>query len=611
MNDSIRAMFFAGLIFLLFMHYSCAKVGTPTGGPKDINPPVYVGGTPAERSTNFNGKEVDLTFDEFIQLKDQNRELIISPPLEKRPLVRVRDKTIRITLNNELIPQTTYTLNFGNSVTDINEGNVLPDYEFVFSTGNTIDSLSVIGKVVNAFDLKPSKEEEVMVGLYTDLSDSAPLLKIPTYIGRASKTGLFSINNIPADTFRMIALKDANNNRKYDPGNESVAFMDSLLIVSPGNVKPVTFIRDTVKIIRPGTKAAGKKTPAVKADTIIAPGKNLNAVNISLFYFQEESKKVFLDTKKRESPEKLLFIFSRPPHDTVRLEPLNFTSAKNWLLREYSGNKDTLTCWITDTLIARLDTLKLKVTYLTTDSANQFVSKTDTLSLRFQIKSSGGSQARKGKSETTPVKKNVLALAASIGKGGSQNLNQPIVFTTGRPLDTLKPGDIELFRIEDSISIVQPFTVIKDSVNIRAFRLKSGWQEGSQYRLIVRPGAVTDIYGLKNDSLALTFATQKAEYYGRILLTLNGDRFPLLVQLLDERETVTAQQSVNQSGLIVFDYLAPRKYLLKVIFDRNNNRKWDTGNYLKHIQPEKVYYHILSEPVRSNWDHEVTWNISD
>lgn len=595
-------------MLLVILISGCAKVGAPTGGIKDVNPPVFVEGVPEDRSVNFNGKEIEITFDEYVQLKDQNKELLVSPPLKKRPLIRIRDKSVRVTLNNELLPQTTYTVNFGNAISDLNEGNVLPDFEFVFSTGNTIDSLSVTGKVLHAFDMKAAKED-VLVMLYENLADSAPLLEIPRYIGKAGKTGLFSINNVHADTFRILTLIDANENRMYDPGSESVGFLDSLLVISSANVKPVTFIKDTVKIIHQATKAgrAGKKATGQNADTTIAPGKKLNALNVSFFYFQEEVNKIFVATKKRDKAEKLTFTFTRPPHDTVKITPLNFKPGPDWFVREESQNRDTLTCWITDTLIARQDTLKLALAYLTTDSLDRYVERSDTFALKYQ-KAEGGISTRRGRTEAVVVKKG-LALASGFASRNIQELNKPVTFIAGQPLGKIDPGNIEFFRLEDTLSFEQPFTVSRDSLNIRTFKIACEWQEDLQYRLLLKPGVASDIFGLTNDSLELKFATRKADYYGRVLVTLGSQHFPMILQLLDEKEKMFQQKSVTEPGVVIFDYLAPGKYVLKAFYDENNNLQWDTGSYLKHIQPEKVYYHRMSDPVRSNWDHEINWMI--
>lgn len=600
-----------GILSLLF--FGCAKVGAPTGGLQDTNPPVYIEAEPANGAVNFSGNEIDITFDEYIQLKDQNKEVILSPPMKKKPVLRVRDNSIRVVLSEELLLQTTYTLNFGNAIADNNEGNLLPDFEFVFSTGSMIDSLSVTGKALNASDRKPLKEGDVLVMLYTNLADSAPLLEIPRYIGRTSKSGLFSINNLPADTFRLLAVSDANNNLMYDPGSESIAFMDTFLIINAETVRPVTYIKDTVKIIHPGTKSgrSGKKAERREADTTIAPGKQLNAMDVSLFYFLEETNAVFVDSKKRDIPEKLTFTFSRPPHDSVKLTPLNFKPSDDWYLMEASGQRDTLTYWITDTLISHQDTLNFTFAYLTTDSAGRFVTRTDTLTLKTQKTAEPGNVTRRNRNAAPVVKKKGLTLTSSISARGIQHLNKPILLTTERPLGKLDPDRIELYRIEDTLTTRQAITVIQDSMNIRSFSIKNKWQDGSQYRLVILPGASEDIYGLANDSLMVSFTTQREDYYGRILANIRSDEFPLIIQLLDNKEKQVKSQYIRQSGVVVFDYLSPGKYMFKVIHDKNENRRWDTGNYLKHIQPEGVNFYPLPKELRSNWDVETTLVISE
>lgn len=612
-NLNTGLILFSGFLLLLFQ--GCAKVGSPTGGPRDVNPPKYIEGEPENRATNFTGKEIIITFDEYIQLKDQNKEIIISPPLKEKPVIRVRDKDIRITLNNELSPQTTYTVNFGKAISDLNESNPLPDFEFVISTGETIDSLSVTGKVINAFNLIPDSKKGFVVMLYENLSDSAPLVEIPKYYGSVNENGLFSVNNIRPDTFRIIALKDENSNLIYDQGLESIAFLDSLLIISAGNVKSQTFIKDTVRIITPGIKPGrGNKQGAdrIEADTVVAPGKQLNALSISMRYFMELPDKIFLTSRKREQRENLTFIFSRPPYDTVRIAPINFTPSDDWFVKETSRNSDTLTYWITDTLVSRQDTLKFKLIYLAIDSLGQYAERIDTVNMRFQqTTAKGASSGRKPRGDPKVVVKQSLPLSSSITNRGVLNINQSIVMAAAKPLQKVDSANIELYKLVDSLSIKQPFFCLKDSFSVRKFRIQSNWEEDSKYRLLLKPGAATDLTGLANDSAEIIFSTQKADYYSRILLTISAGQYPMIVQVLDPKERVVASRLIKQPGVSVFDYLSPGNYSLKAIYDQNGNGIWDTGNYLNHIQPEHVFLHKMTDQLRSGWDHEVNWIISD
>ena len=612
----MRIVNFFLLVPVIALVFGCAKVGVPTGGIKDTDPPIYLRGVPENKSVNFTAKEIICEFDEYITLKDLNKELLISPPLKERPVIRVRDKSIRINLNNELHPGTTYTINFGNAISDLNESNPLPDFEFVFSTGDQLDSLAVAGKALNAFDHKPSPEEEVLVMLYENLADSAPLVEIPRYIGRASKHGLFSINNIHAGTFRVIALRDAGGNLIYDPEDDAIAFADSLLTISAETVQPLQFIRDTVKVKTDDETAGGRTARAAtlraQQDTVKRQqGKLLNAMTVSLFYFQEEISKVFLDTKKRESAEKLFFTFSRPPHDSVKLKPLNFPSGNNWMLPEYTENRDTLTCWITDSLIARQDTLLFTVSYTTTDSLNNFVTRSDTVLLRVPAATERVTGGRRGTVKEADKPGNSLTLVTTVTSRSAVNLNKSLVFTADRPLDTIVPAKIELSLVRDSIITAKPFTCTTDSANMRRLILGSAWEEDSKYRLLLLPGAVSDIYGRTNDTIDLKFNTQQADYYGRILVTMGGSSFPVILQVMDQKDRVIVSRHIWQPGQAVFDFLPPAGYRLKAIYDKNHNGKWDTGNYLEHRQPERVFFYDRPVELRSNWDVEVAWEPGD
>jgi hypothetical protein len=213
----------------------------------------------------------------------------------------------------------------------------------------------VAGKAVNAFDHKSLKDQVITVMLYKNLSDSAPLRQIPRYIGRANSDGLFTINNIHPDTCRLIALNDLNNNLKYDPGAESIAFLDSFLVINASTVKPMTFIKDTIKVKENKKAERGAKKAPVKSliDSTVVQGRKLNAVDVSLYYFLEETDNVVLTEKKRDEREKLFFAFSRPPHDSVVIKPVNFRPDSTWYIKESSFSGDSITYWITDSTVAK------------------------------------------------------------------------------------------------------------------------------------------------------------------------------------------------------------------------------------------------------------------
>jgi hypothetical protein len=606
---AFRIFFISGLLFILFQ--GCAKMGTPTGGPKDVYPPEYISGAPSNKSVNFSGDQVDIYFNEYIQLKDQNKEILISPPMNEKPLVRIRDKSIRVTFNEDLLPQTTYTINFGKSLADLNEGNILPDFDFVFSTGNVIDSLSVTGTVADAYTLVPEKETPLLVMLYENLADSAPLQEIPRYYGRSNANGLFAINNIHPDTFRIIALKDANNNLKYDAGLENIAFMDSLLIINAGNVHLQSFIKDTLKIITPVNESVRKnKKDTTAVDTIIAPGKQLHAISVSMFSFMEENNKVFVTSREREAPNYFRLTFNRKLFDPLKITPLNFVADSNWIIPEANANNDTITFWVRDTLTAAMDTFKLKLTYTTTDSLNNFISKTDTIRLRKPAAAKGRESRRKSRESAGPDNAKVMTISSNVSGRGNLNLNASLKLTCSHPILKINPDSIEFRRQVDTVFIPDKFRIAGDTTSVRKFSLASEWVESTRYKLLFKPGSVTDIYGFTNDSTQIDFNTQAADFYGRILLNFSSYIYPMIVQVLNEKGNVVQSAVAKGPGIITYQFVTPGKYSFKAIIDENGNGKWDSGSYLKHRQPEKVFISGKPEQLRSNWDMEPSWSVS-
>jgi hypothetical protein len=598
---------------VLSVIYGCAKVGSPTGGAKDETPPEIIESKPVNYSTNFNSKRIEITFDEYIQLKNIQQELLISPPLKERSENRLRGKSLIVDLNNELKENTTYTLNFGNAITDNNEGNVLANYEFVFSTGDHVDSMSVTGKLVNAFNLKP-EEDPVLIMLYENLADSAPYIDIPSFIGKTNKDGSFAVNNIKADTLRIFALKDANSNLLFDASNEKIAFIDSSFILSPELIETTLYyLADSLlpaDSIDEDLKLRGFVIDSISGDTVQIEEKLKYALHVNLFLFQEENIYQYLTTKERETREKLVFGFKRPLYDSLEIFPLNFAHGNEWFIKEKSVSNDTIIYWIKDSLIINIDTLSLQLKYTVVDTLNNFVTQVDTINLRYREQRQKKPASRKSKEEEDAGDKgSYLELPLNIAPRATVDLNKTIWISPDKPVASFDPSLIKLYKLEDTLEINQPFALIRDTMRLRKFKITTAWEERMNYRLLIEPGAFTDIYGLSNDTVLMKFSTQKSDYYGALILTAEDVESPLIIQLLNENENLVREKHISENSIIRFDYLEPKKYLLKIIYDDNDNCKWDTGNYLKKIQPEKVKYYPGEINVRSNWDVEIVWKL--
>lgn len=549
----------------LLLLVSCAQVVAPGGGKKDVTPPTVVKYIPDSASLNFKSKSITVFFDEFVQLKDLNNQLIVSPPLENALDIKVKNKTLTIDFDKDEIlkPNTTYSISFGNALQDIHENNPIDNFKYIFSTGSFIDSLVVKGKVNNAFDHKT--EKGVLVMLYRDFSDSVIYKRKPDYFAKAKEDGTFQINNLRNDKYKLLVLKDANANYKYDSENESVGFIDSLVDAS-------------------------------------------EMKNILISVFQEPVKKLFLKKTIYSSYGKITFVFNKPA-DSIKVIPLNNTFSEKDVFLDHSKNKDTLNYWFRnedkDSIILQvkngntiLDTVEFKI-----------IKKEDALKSR-------------GRSP--------LKLLVMNSPGGNQNfdLNAEFKIVFNNPIDPdlfsgVANKEIKLFEdtalIKDhknlfythgplnTISIKNK--VVGKDVNSEAVPVV--FKENTGYHVLIPPGTFTDIFGLTNDTIKIDFKTREAKFYGTLKLNIDipETKGNYIVQLLDEKESIVRESHINKSATLFYEYLYPKKYKLKVIYDNNANYKWDTGNLLQKQQPEKVIYNAEPVNTRPNWDLELEWNL--
>jgi hypothetical protein len=232
------------LFLLVFILVGCAQVVAPTGGERDVLPPKVVSSSPENGSTNFSKKEFTITFDEYIQLNNISEELMVSPPLNYRPDVSIKGKSMVVEITDTLIENTTYSFNFGSALKDNNEGNELMDFQYAFSTGSQIDSLTVSGLALDAFTIEPT--EKMLVMLYANPKDSTPYIELPRYVTKTNKQGEFTINNIKAGEYLIFGLIDQNRNLLFDQPNEVIAFKDQLIQIDSNvnAIKLFTFLEN-------------------------------------------------------------------------------------------------------------------------------------------------------------------------------------------------------------------------------------------------------------------------------------------------------------------------------------------------------------------------------
>jgi hypothetical protein len=585
---------YTGLIFIAF---GCAKVVSPTGGIKDIAPPEIKTSKPENFSTNFKSKDVTIAFDEYIQLKDLNKSLIISPPMEEKPMIRVKGKSLIIRFESELKDSTTYNIYFGNALQDFNEGNPFTNFQYVFSTGSYIDSMAITGTVLNAFDLTPVEDAFVM--LYSDLSDSVPYKEIPVYISKTDKNGAYRINNIRNEKFKIFAIKDANNNYRFDVDSEPIAFIDSLIAFTLETITKSDTIFKSEEIGHTHNPEANDEdlhnhALSREIDTIIEKTTTEYTVkNYTLLLFTEDYEAQYLFNNKRDNEYRLDFIFKRPLKDSLIISWID-NPKTNFILEE-SEKKDTFIYWLTDTLDYNKTNIPVTLTYQVLDSAKNYFWKTDSLKMKYI-------ETEKKDSDK------YLKVNINVKDKATFDLNRDILLQFGTPLFSLDTANMVLFSIEDSVEAKIQYTLLKNK--LREYSLLVNWKENTNYRLEIPPAVFSDIYGNKNDTIITEFRTQKLDFYGKLFINIKGieNKNNIIVQLITtdkKTETVVAEKFINKDQIVEFSYLPPKEFLVKLIFDDNDNKVWDTGNYLEHIQPEEVLYYEKSAKIRSNWDVEI------
>lgn len=600
-------------IFLILpvFYLSCANVVAPTGGPEDEDPPVILRSNPPNYSTFYAGEDVRVFFDEFVEISNLQQNLLVSPPLKNNPEVKVRGRSIIMSVSDTLLENTTYNFFFGESIVDLTEGNAIPNFQFIVSTGSYVDSLAIRGTVVNALTLKP--EENVFVMMYDNVYDSVPILERPVYLTKANPRGEFLITNIREGEYMLFALIDMNSNFLFDNPDEKIAFLDSL--VTPVYMGPTRLLyeEETEESATEDADEAGDdQTDAVdetelislsdsaSADTLagdtLAPEDANDFPSYELYLFQEKDTVQRFVSASMAARGKLNLVF-RIPADSVVVREYKNPFDREWFIPEYSSNMDTLTLWMPG--MAR-DTLRLEIS----DRGHVI----DSVTVSLLERAPRGRDARRTTEETEPV----LTITAPTAEGrGVHPFHENFELKSQTPLDRF---DIDLFELylNDSIPVEADFR-FKDEIK-RTLQMTSLLEPDSAYRLVILPGSITDMFGVQNDTLSFAFKLNNEESYGTIAANITlpeAEDSQYILQLLDENmEMVIDEKIIDESGVYSFRYLGASTFALRLVFDENKNGKWDTGHYLRRQQPERVKVYPENVQSRLNWEVEILWEVT-
>lgn len=552
-------------LFILFV-ISCANIVSPSGGPRDNIPPMVKSSEPANYAVNFKDKKIKITFNEYVSLKDQAGQVVVSPPTDEEFEFGIKGKSIIINLPDSLKDSTVYTIYFGESVCDITEDNPISNYEFSFSRGGIMDSLQMQGIVMDALSLEPVKGVYIM--LYDNDEDSTPVKQKPLYITKTNAKGKFILKHIKPGRFKIFALSDMNSDLLFNQPNESIAFSDSL--------RTPQYINK-------------KSDSLAKADSTYVPEVVRN-IELKMFLQPDSVQKLL---KARSEVYRQIKLIFKNPVKELKINVLNKILPENWKTDEFSLSKDTLTCWLMD---PDADSLKLEIV------DDEYIVDTVTIALR-QKPTDDKKPHKPGGKNVEEISKLALSSSAS---SGSLPYYKPLLLKCANPLASFDSSKIILSEKKDSLLIPVTFRASLDENPVkRTCVINYDWQPKTTYNLLVLPGAFTDIYKLTNDSLKVTFTTNSPEDYGKLFFTLKHESIEkkYLIQLLTESNTLISQKNAGNNQ-IVFENLIPANYKIRIVEDVNKNDKWDTGDYFKRKQPEPVFYFPQQINIRANWDTE-------
>ncbi len=599
----------AALPILSGMLWGCASIGNPSGGPRDEDPPVFLKASPRQGAVGVSAtlSSATLDFNEIVNVKDAFSKVMISPVGASTPRVSSQGRHIKVEFQDSLLPNTTYTVDFADAIVDNNEGNSLKGFFYTFSTGEVLDSLEISGMVLGARDLEPQKE--MLVGIYSDVSDTAFYRKPFERIAMTDDLGRFTIAGLKPGDYRIYALKDLDNDKKYANPEEDVAFLP--FTVSPSSERIV--VTDTVFDLKTG-----------KVDTVVSRERTRFLPNdILLRSFNTEKRQQFLAQYERKDSTRLFYRFNAPAPDVPLLDITGYPDAARELIVERSLRNDTVTFWLPRSLLG-VDTLEVASSFLRPDSIGDLVEGTDMLDFitarpRVAKAKAKKDNAKKKKDNAeadtvaAPALPKAVPLGLSFSATGSQEVWQPLYLEFATPLEHL---DTVAFRLEQKHDTIwkpapRPHSLARaDSLSPRLFRLEYAWDYETSYRVVADSAAAVGIYGAVLPAVSNEFSTKSEEEYSSLTFDIKG-LLPTdlaFVELLNGSDS-PVRQAVVMNGKAEFRHLTPAVYYARLVEDFNGNGQFDPGDPAEGRPSDQVFYYPGKLNVKKNWDIDQSWDV--
>ncbi len=580
---------------------SCAEQGVLLGGPIDKKPPQLDSRrySSPNYQTNFREREIILTFDEWVQLKDANNQILVSPPMKERPDVKIKQKSVILTFKEDLLPNTTYTIQFGESIVDFTEGNPVEDLRFIFSTGDAIDSLQLKGEIVDALSGQPMSKVWVM--LYDNLQDSAPIAERPLYVTKTNEQGQFQLENLRQDSFRIFALKDNNANYRYDQAGESIAFWPDIFVLNDS-----TKAEFRLRMFSPDEKLT------IASSTAIGRGQwriefNQDIANDSIVIEPKLSRDFKLKERGQLSPPSLR---PRPlspkgsQWEAEKTPPIEkqIISLPAPIKQEFryfiEKEKEAIVLWWVGQ-DSDFELLLSSPMRNWSQTLNLKIEDADTLP-HWSFAAPTAPTSAKGKSQMANKSAQMVE---------TQNLlpQKPVLLRFSRPLQ-----DIDTSKVfcRDTLGNLLNFDFFFNP-DTAPLSLGLGIEMPAAMplcTLFIMPDAIGDIWGERNrDTLIRVFKQLAEDELANLSIKItNADSSMRYIIKVMEGEKIFDMQLMQDTNALTLEYkgLEPRTFTVKVIHDANKDGRWTNGNYEEKRQAERI---TLSTPLnlRKGWDNEL------
>lgn len=627
--------------------YSCASIGSPTGGPVDMDPPIFIGSNPAPNTLNFKGNRIELEFDEVVTLVDQSEKVMYSPVQRETPRLTALGHKVTVEFRDTMKPGTTYSIDFANCIQDNNENNPLENFAFAFSTGDTIDTLQVSGIVLRARDLEPM--QKVVVGIHSNLDDSAFTKLQFDRVARTNDRGQFTIRNLKPGRYRIYALNDADRDYKFVRTEDMAFLLDTII---PDTYMETTMDTVFTKSMAVDTVTQGTHTVFIPNDILLSMSNEGYVSQYLYAYERPDYNRIYIKFSARSDTLPTIKVIEPQVHDD-----------DSWYKLQRSEFNDSLFYWITDTALAHNDSIRITLNYLRTDTLENLTYTTDTLYVNIknaykrQLEKSKKDEAERykelkeeyeknlerlrkraeeRKTERDTVKAEMEARADSmelatvlrtwekdsidripffdfkLTSTATVDVDAPLSFEVVEPIDTIMMSGFHLWKqYEDSLweEFPVPALIPNEPHEIMKWSMPVKWEPGATYKLRIDSMSVYGIYGTPNKTIEQQFKVRGLEEYANLYLSISPATGPAFVELLNTGDAVQRTATVGSDGYAVFNNVIPGDYYARIVLDRNSNGEWDTGNFASHLQPEEVYYYPKKISLKQNWDIEQSWNI--